>query len=851
MRIASRLNIYRKLRARLDLTVSWFAKSSARRYFNALVPGLLTLIITLFTDLRIVSSRVEEIFLWTPFEAILWIGLLIAGVLWTVYREISSVRKRLAEVSKAEEYRRAIAAIGMAASWDLDLDRLYRRVSQDLRSILEFERFTVTRALPTGRMQIEFVSGNELEGHAAGSILPESPEEPDGLFAEYRPNYRSRLTAAIPACNGTLTIRTRGEEQYSSAHLDLLRQAVAQISPGIANAMMFQSSERRLRERTVLAEIGRAATSASDAGTIIKAVDESLSKIITYDHMGLILVDEEKNRGPNGVVTYWSHAGLSGWNQGDRIPFDFDSATRGVVVTGHGSEFWFTPEPEAPPDGTVRTWLQAPLFVQEELIGMLVLSSVAEDELGPDTSSLILNVSLQIAPAIQTANLTATLKRRADERRTVAAIGLAANSDLNLSTIYKSVADELSKVLEFERLAITHLRPDDKYEIAYATGIEVDGCRVGDLVEISNINKPSLDSASQDWLEASPEMKPLVEKSGLKSRATAPLGSATQVIGRLHMASLKENAYDSQDVDLLERIAIQITPAIRNAQMIAAERELRETLDRQNQELYEANHARKQFLSSVSHELKTPLTIISGFIDLLASPGDVQSQEERQETFTIIRRNADHLNVLINDILDISRLDAGTFKINPLPMSMNSLISDLEASFQSLLRTKTQTLAVEIPEDEVWIRADESRISQVITNLVSNASKYSPDGTVITLGCEIDGDRAHVTVADQGVGLTEEEQKGLFNAFFRADNETTRKVSGTGLGLVIAKSITELHGGEIRLESQLGEGTTIEFWLPNLTTKETAEIEVPKQEEFSGSRLWPDGMPPDLELGAD
>ena len=99
--------------------------------------------------------------------------------------------------------------------------------------------------------------------------------------------------------------------------------------------------------------------------------------------------------------------------------------------------------------------------------------------------------------------------------------------------------------------------------------------------------------------------------------------------------------------------------------------------------------------------------------------------------------------------------------------------------------------------------------------------------------------------------MTEEEQRGLFTPFFRVDNETTRKVSGTGLGLVIAKSITELHDGEIRLESKPGEGTKIEIWLPRLMSKEAAEAALPQQEEFTGSRLWPDGPPEEMGLGAD
>ncbi|MDA0233039.1 MAG: ATP-binding protein, partial [Chloroflexi bacterium] len=164
-------------------------------------------------------------------------------------------------------------------------------------------------------------------------------------------------------------------------------------------------------------------------------------------------------------------------------------------------------------------------------------------------------------------------------------------------------------------------------------------------------------------------------------------------------------------------------------------------------------------------------------------------------------------------------------------------------------KLRSQTLTVQSNEDDTWIDADRARISQVITNILSNACKYSPEKTEINLICEIDGDRLHLAIVDHGIGMTGEEQQSLFTAFFRADNETTRTVPGTGLGLVIAKSITELHGGEVRLKSRPGVGTTIELWLPGLTAKVTAE-ELP-QAAFTGSRLWPERDLSELDLGAD
>ncbi len=786
------------------------------RFALSLLPGIVVALITSFTEFTLLNSGARAFFLWSPAELGIWIALLIAGPAIVSNREMRRAHFQLELANTVEARRRAIAAIGMAASWDLDLDRLYQRISQDLRTVVRYDRLTITSVLSDGRMAVEFVSGDPNHGPEAGTALLSGAVEPDGIYPEHLGRYVSRLTATMPALDGTITNRRASGPDYTPEDLETLRQTVAQISPGIANAVMFRSSERRVSERTALAEIGRTATSVSDPQAIIDGVSQSLESLIDHEHLGVILADDRNRSERKGIVAHWRSATLDTWNVGEQLDIDFGAVNPGVVVAD-GMPGFVTQVPLRTSSDEAIFWLQAPLVVQEDVIGLLVVGSERAGAIDQDGVTLLLSVCLQIAPAIQNATLTARLHRQAEERRAVARIGLAATSEHDLETIYDRVGEELAEILHFDRLAISYVRSDDlDEEVVYTAG---DGRITGDSPETSVI--------------------------------TAPLGTESSIIGHISISSQGAEPYAPEDLDLLERIAVQVTPAIRNARMITAERELRETLDRQNNELFEANNARKQFLSTVSHELKTPLTIISGFVDLLDAPDEDVSESERRETLGIIRRNANQLNVLINDILDISRLDAGTFKLDSAPFSVRELISDLEASFQSLLRTKTQTLRVRVPDDDVWITADRSRISQVITNLLSNATKYSPEETEIALSAEVAGDHLNLTVADQGVGMTENEQKELFTPFFRADNETTRSVAGTGLGLVIAKSITELHGGTIRLEGQRGVGTTIELSLPGLTAPELVPVDLPEEELIQGSRLWPDGPPDELDLGAD
>ena len=240
----------------------------------AYLPGIVALVVTVFTDFSPLNPGAKAVLFWTPAEVGIRLSLGAAGALWGVQQSLKESRTRLREVRDAEELRRIISAIGVAASWDLDLSRLYQRISQDLRSIIDFDRFTVTVAQANGRMRVQFVRGEPGKGVPAGSLLPINPEEPDGLDPSFRGEYQSRMTVAIPACNGTLTLRHHEPGFYTAQDMDVLRQVVAQISPGIANAILFQTTERSVRERTALSEIGRAVTSEMEPSSILKSVDE-------------------------------------------------------------------------------------------------------------------------------------------------------------------------------------------------------------------------------------------------------------------------------------------------------------------------------------------------------------------------------------------------------------------------------------------------------------------------------------------------------------------------------------------------------------------------------------------------
>lgn len=211
----------------------------------------------------------------------------------------------------------------------------------------------------------------------------------------------------------------------------------------------------------------------------------------------------------------------------------------------------------------------------------------------------------------------------------------------------------------------------------------------------------------------------------------------------------------------------------------------------------------------MSHELKTPLTSIIAFTGMLARNGETNFTDRQVKHVDVIRRNGQRLKSLIDDLLDVSRMESGGFALAVTEVNVRTVLEETAESLSPVVDARDQRLSVDSPAGDFTIYGDAARIAQVIGNLVSNASKYSPKGSEITLAIRDLGHELEVTVRDQGIGISEKDLERLFTPFFRAENKETRSVSGTGLGLVIVKSIVESHGGTVTIESAPERGTTV------------------------------------------
>jgi signal transduction histidine kinase len=270
----------------------------------------------------------------------------------------------------------------------------------------------------------------------------------------------------------------------------------------------------------------------------------------------------------------------------------------------------------------------------------------------------------------------------------------------------------------------------------------------------------------------------------------------------------------SQLASAFDQMAESLERAHERRLLEEALRRKNDQLEQQNLAMQEANRLKTAFVSMASHELRTPLTSIQGYADLLLEAKQITGEE--RESLTIVKKNADRLLELINDLLDLSRIEAGRVDLHRTSLDLAHLISEVASSLRPLIEAKRQRLRLDLGEALPAVWADQDRVTQILTNLISNAHKYTLMEGSITVAARRDDRFVRVDVSDTGIGLSPEDQAQLFTKFFRSHDRSPQAGGGTGLGLVITRLLIELHGGRITVSSAPGQGSTFSFFLPVL-----------------------------------
>ena len=418
----------------------------------------------------------------------------------------------------------------------------------------------------------------------------------------------------------------------------------------------------------------------------------------------------------------------------------------------------------------------------------------------------------------QVEDRTHALARSVQELQALGAVSQAVNSTLDLQTVLTTIVSHAVQfsggyggvIYEYdESTHMFHLRATHGVHEEIITALRGAHVRLGEgamgtaAVTRAPVQVPDMLDEHSAVL---PRIRPSFAQAGYRSLLAVPLLLEQQIFGGLVVYRSESGTFSTDVVNLLQTFATQSTLAIQNARLF---REIEE----KGQQLEIASKHKSQFLANMSHELRTPLNAILGYTELILDEIYGEVPEPLRDVLERVQQSGRHLLDLINDVLDISKMEAGQLTLSLNEYSMAEVVYTVSTAVESLATEKSLALKVDLAPELPQGKGDERRLAQVLLNLVGNAIKFTDAGEVQIQVTETD-DIFTVAVADTGPGIAEADQLTIFEEFQQADSSSTRLKGGTGLGLAIVKRIVEMHGGRVWVESSLGKGSTFWFTLP-------------------------------------
>ena len=669
-------------------------------------------------------------------------------------------------------------------------------------------------------------------------------------------------------------LRRNGSRAVCSTTVTALRnekgEAIAAVSINrdiTARKRAEEEIRQRSNELSVLHEAAVVGMSTLDFDEILRRTAHVMREKLGFETFGVLLIDEATGelhfRVAYGFEPRQLYAGdklrvgrgITGWvaetGQPLLVPDVTQDDRRIPGVWEAGSE------------------MCVPLKVGERVIGVIDVESPQRNAFSKDDLRLLATLAGQLAVIIENARLYEEATRRVRELLTLYESSRAISQLLAVDEFTQRVIEAMEGLLDYEYGAILlideqtgELTPfalsdqgkgrefverNKEYIRSWGVkvGVGITGwvAQTGQAVRIGDVRQ---------------DPRYLAMRPDIRSELCVPLKIGERIIGVMNIETSKPDAYTEHDERLLMTLAGQVAVAIENmrlyedvkraaeeleqkvkertAELEAANRELQaaniamlnllEDLNVAKQELeerahllekamqraQEADRLKTAFLATVSHELRTPLASIKGFASTLLADDVTWDAESQRDFIETIDHEADRLTELIGQLLDMSRLESGTLRIDREPCHLSDILAQAEDRLRSL--TAQHQLVLKIAPHLPVLNVDPVRIGNVLTNLVENAAKFAPPGTKITVTAWSENGHVVVSVADEGPGIGPEDQPHVFERFYRVDNELTRSKPGTGLGLAICKGLVEAHGGRIWVESEPGQGTTFFISLP-------------------------------------
>lgn len=591
---------------------------------------------------------------------------------------------------------------------------------------------------------------------------------------------------------GTISIGHRDISiTYSKKQLQVLQAIADQTAAALVKTRLLRATQTQAQRMATLNEIGRSLTASLQLDTILDIVQQQGQKLIPCDQWLALILDET-----NGEYLQPTPQGLQ------KIHLDSDLRTSIQKAVELRQILIEKDLPASEAEGAKHILID-PLFIEKRPIGILLLSRNSKAApFSPDDQELITTlghqVSTALANALKYAETDQALQSRLNELATLQKIDRELNASLEVE---RTLAITLHHAVQQSQAegGLIGLFKENQFHPLHWFGY--------DSTPTSPIPVEQL-PFDPSTLEVQITEQSFLLKNGQKT-VTFSLTREEQVIALLILESSVSSFCPPDTQSFLSRLCSHAAMALSNALLYS--------------EVQQANSAKSEFVSLVSHELKTPMTAIKGYADLIAQ-GAVGPINEVQANFlSTIRANVNRMANLVSDLADVSRIESGKLRLDFEATSVQEVLQEVIRTVSTQLEEKKQQILLDIPTDLPPVWCDRNRLIQIYNNLISNAIKYSPPEAKIEVKCqettrsrEGQADQRLVLsmVRDHGLGISPEDQTKIFQKFFRSEDAKVRENPGTGLGLNITKYLVEIQGGQIWFESQLGVGTTFYFTIP-------------------------------------